>query len=200
MSNADTPAENVGGNAVTPTEHPAAAVPANPLGELPPRVRVHALAKLLGSSSRDVLAKLTELGESARSAQSSVPREVAVKVAEALAGPAQEPEAPAAQAPAARQPPAQPEPRPRPEPEPGSEPARPLAHVPVFAAQGNHDTGSNYTVYNVAPQSSSGSAMYSSTPSTARPTEPSRSSRPSSAMRRWSAGPRHVIGLPSVWP
>jgi ribonuclease E len=132
MSNADTPAENVGGNAVTPTEHPAAAVPANPLGELPPRVRVHALAKLLGSSSRDVLAKLTELGESARSAQSSVPREVAVKVAEALAGPAQEPEAPAAQAPAARQPPAQPAPRPRPEPE--SEPARPLAHVPVFAA------------------------------------------------------------------
>ncbi|MEV5299252.1 Rne/Rng family ribonuclease [Amycolatopsis methanolica] len=77
MSNADTPAENTGGNTALPAT--------GPLGELPPRVRVHALAKLLGSNSRVVLAKLTELGETARSAQSSVPREVAVKVAEALA-------------------------------------------------------------------------------------------------------------------
>src|SRR5205823_1019919 len=35
-----------------------------------------------------------------------------------------------------------------------------FANVPVFAAQGNHDTGSNYTVYNIAPQSSSGSDIY----------------------------------------
>ncbi|NIH81723.1 Rne/Rng family ribonuclease [Amycolatopsis viridis] len=77
MSNADTPAENTGGNTAVPAT--------GPLGELPPRVRVHALAKLLGSSSRVVLAKLSELGETARSAQSSVPREVAVRVAEALA-------------------------------------------------------------------------------------------------------------------
>ncbi|MEV0066552.1 translation initiation factor IF-2 N-terminal domain-containing protein [Amycolatopsis sp. NPDC050768] len=77
MSNADTPADQTGGNTAAPVT--------SQLGELPPRIRVHALAKLLGSSSRDLLAKLAELGESPRSAQSSVTREVAVKVAEALA-------------------------------------------------------------------------------------------------------------------
>ncbi len=35
-----------------------------------------------------------------------------------------------------------------------------FANVPVFAAQGNHDTGSNYSVYNLAPQSSSSSDLY----------------------------------------
>jgi hypothetical protein len=35
-----------------------------------------------------------------------------------------------------------------------------FANVPVYAAQGNHDVGSNYSVYNVAPQSSSGSDLY----------------------------------------
>ncbi|KAA9158577.1 Rne/Rng family ribonuclease [Amycolatopsis acidicola] len=145
MSNAETPAENTGGSTAAPA--------AGPLGELPARVRVHALAKLLGSNSRDVLAKLTELGETARSAQSSVPREVAVRVAEALAGPAEEaespaePESPAAEkapavekAPEAAAPtaaeaaPATPEPTPAPEPQPEPEPVRPMAHVPVFAA------------------------------------------------------------------
>ncbi|WP_326837705.1 translation initiation factor IF-2 N-terminal domain-containing protein [Amycolatopsis rhabdoformis] len=77
MSNAETPADHTGGN--------TAASVASQLGELPPRIRVHALAKLLGSSSRDLLAKLAELGESPRSAQSSVTREVAFRVAEALA-------------------------------------------------------------------------------------------------------------------
>ena len=76
MSNADTPAENPGGNTATSMT--------GQLAELPPRVRVHALAKLLGSNSREVLAKLTELGESTRSAQSSVTRDVALRVAEAL--------------------------------------------------------------------------------------------------------------------
>jgi ribonuclease E len=76
MSNADTPAENTGGNTATSM--------AGKLAELPPRVRVHALAKLFGSNSRDVLAKLAELGESTRSAQSSVTRDVALRVAEAL--------------------------------------------------------------------------------------------------------------------
>ncbi|QRP48325.1 translation initiation factor IF-2 N-terminal domain-containing protein [Amycolatopsis sp. FDAARGOS 1241] len=82
MSNADTPADQTGGN--------TAASVASQLGELPPRIRVHALAKLLGQSSRDLLAKLAELGESPRSAQSSVTREVAFRVAEALAEPADE--------------------------------------------------------------------------------------------------------------
>ncbi|WP_329064827.1 translation initiation factor IF-2 N-terminal domain-containing protein [Amycolatopsis sp. NBC_01480] len=76
MSNADTPADQAGGNTAAPTT--------SPLGELPPRIRVHALAKLLGSNSREILAKLTELGESPRSAQSSVTREVAIRLAEAL--------------------------------------------------------------------------------------------------------------------
>ncbi|GHE94193.1 ribonuclease E [Amycolatopsis deserti] len=159
MSNADTPAENTGGNTALPAT--------GPLGELPPRVRVHALAKLLGSNSRAVLAKLTELGETARSAQSSVPREVAVKVAEALA-PAEEqaaeqaaaPEAvapaedavpestpePVVETPATPEPATQATPEPEPEttpaaaapepvaePEPARQPKRP-PHMPVFAA------------------------------------------------------------------
>ncbi|GAA1950188.1 Rne/Rng family ribonuclease [Amycolatopsis minnesotensis] len=126
MSNADTPAENTGGNTATPLSPGAAA-----LGELPARIRVHALAKLLGSHSRDVLAKLTELGETARSAQSSVPKEVALRVADALVGPAETTEAPKsaeAAAPVAEQ---VPEEKPAPEPEPAK---RPAAHVPVFAA------------------------------------------------------------------
>ncbi|QKV74941.1 translation initiation factor IF-2 N-terminal domain-containing protein [Amycolatopsis sp. Hca4] len=77
MSNAETPAEHTGGNPATPT--------GGPLADLPARIRVHALAKLLESHSRDVLAKLAELGESVRSAQSSVTRDVALKVAEAFA-------------------------------------------------------------------------------------------------------------------
>ncbi|MEC3981262.1 translation initiation factor IF-2 N-terminal domain-containing protein [Amycolatopsis sp. H20-H5] len=76
MSNADTPAENPGGNTVAPAT--------GPLAELPARIRVHALAKLIGSNSRELLAKLAELGETTRSAQSSVTREVAVRVAGAL--------------------------------------------------------------------------------------------------------------------
>ncbi|WP_239071400.1 translation initiation factor IF-2 N-terminal domain-containing protein, partial [Amycolatopsis sp. SID8362] len=76
MSNAETPAEHTGGNPATPTS--------GPLADLPARIRVHALAKLLESHSRDILAKLAELGESVRSAQSSVTREVALKVAEAF--------------------------------------------------------------------------------------------------------------------
>ncbi|MGW5717454.1 translation initiation factor IF-2 N-terminal domain-containing protein [Amycolatopsis sp. NPDC003865] len=77
MSNAETPAEHTGGNPATPTS--------GPLADLPARIRVHALAKLLEKHSRDVLAQLAELGESVRSAQSSVTRDVALKVAEAFA-------------------------------------------------------------------------------------------------------------------
>lgn len=137
MSNAETPAEQTGGN-------PAA--PANgPLADLPARIRVHALAKLLEKNSRDVLAKLSELGESVRSAQSSVTREVAHKVADAFSGgdvetapatentpvaPPQEEAAPApaqpVAAPVAEVPAAEAEkPRPR---------QKTRAHLPVFAA------------------------------------------------------------------
>ncbi|SDY14984.1 ribonuclease E [Amycolatopsis xylanica] len=119
MSNADTPAENTGGNTATSTT--------GPLDGLPARIRVHALAKLLDSNSRELLTKLAELGESVRSAQSSVSRDVAIKLAESL-GLAGEPEAEVT-------PVAEPEPVVEPEPEPEPAPKRRVAaHVPVFAA------------------------------------------------------------------
>ncbi|GAA4551218.1 Rne/Rng family ribonuclease [Amycolatopsis samaneae] len=140
MSNADTPAENSGGNPATPTT--------GPLADLPARIRVHALAKLLGSNSRELLVQLTELGETARSAQSSVTREVALRVASALGvgeDPAEEapapveavaekpekPEKPEAVAPVTPEPVAAPAAEAEPE-----APARraPAAHLPVFAA------------------------------------------------------------------
>ncbi|MFL6125622.1 Rne/Rng family ribonuclease [Actinophytocola sp.] len=76
MSDMSTPAGNAGGDPTTPI---AAA-----LSELPPRIRVHALAKLLNRSSREVLAAITELGADGRSVQSSIDRELALRVAETL--------------------------------------------------------------------------------------------------------------------
>lgn len=70
MSNAETPAGANGGDAATP----------GTLQSIPPRIRVHALAKLLGTNSKELLEKLAELGESTRSAQSSVSRDVALKL------------------------------------------------------------------------------------------------------------------------
>ncbi|MFI5588248.1 translation initiation factor IF-2 N-terminal domain-containing protein [Amycolatopsis sp. NPDC051758] len=126
MSNAETPAEHTGGNPATP--------PTGPLADLPARIRVHALAKLLESHSRDVLAKLAELGESVRSAQSSVTRDVALKVAEAFSGgdveaaPAKtEPEPQRSAAPAVPEVPAAEAEKPRPR-------QKTRAHLPVFAA------------------------------------------------------------------
>nr|WP_272945194.1 translation initiation factor IF-2 N-terminal domain-containing protein [Nocardia nova] len=68
--------------------------------QLPERIRVHALAKLLGTTSKRILAHLTELGAEARSAQSSLDRTVAESVRDALvpqqpADTAQPPAAPA---------------------------------------------------------------------------------------------------------
>uniref|UniRef100_UPI002456481F translation initiation factor IF-2 N-terminal domain-containing protein n=1 Tax=Nocardia abscessus TaxID=120957 RepID=UPI002456481F len=76
--------------------------------QLPERIRVHALAKLLGVTSKRVLAKLTELGADARSAQSNVDRAVAESVRDALVTVEADAEQPAAQAeaPASAQPPA----------------------------------------------------------------------------------------------
>ncbi|MFJ4103590.1 translation initiation factor IF-2 N-terminal domain-containing protein [Amycolatopsis japonica] len=154
MSNADTPAVT-GGNTATPI--------AGQLAELPPRIRVHALAKLLGSNSRELMAKLGELGETVRSAQSSVTREVALKLAEALTGgdepetaeepvaetPAApepeaeakpeikaqpEPVAPQVEAPSRRVPPALAAPVTPEPPQPTTRPAKAAVHVPVFAA------------------------------------------------------------------
>ncbi|SDG17733.1 ribonuclease E [Lentzea fradiae] len=76
MSNTEQPAGGTGGQGV---------VSARPeLADLPEKLRVHALAKLLDVSSKDVMTALADLGEVARSAQSSVSRDVALKVAETL--------------------------------------------------------------------------------------------------------------------
>jgi ribonuclease E len=83
MSNMETPAGGAGGDATTPTQVE--------LAELPAKVRVHALARLLGASSREVLTALDEIGESVRSPQSTVSRAVALRVAEALLPDPQEP-------------------------------------------------------------------------------------------------------------
>ncbi len=64
----------------------------------PLRLRVHALARMLGSTSREVLAHLGELGVTARTAQSSISRDDALVVAQRLGASA--PEAAAAEAPA----------------------------------------------------------------------------------------------------
>ncbi|WP_026455328.1 translation initiation factor IF-2 N-terminal domain-containing protein, partial [Saccharomonospora iraqiensis] len=76
MSNAETPAENVGGTAATSA--------AQTLADLPEKTRVHVVAKRLGTTSREVLTALADLGETARSPQSGVSRDVAFRVAEAL--------------------------------------------------------------------------------------------------------------------
>uniref|UniRef100_UPI002457F8EB translation initiation factor IF-2 N-terminal domain-containing protein n=1 Tax=Nocardia cyriacigeorgica TaxID=135487 RepID=UPI002457F8EB len=63
--------------------------------QLPERIRVHALAKRLGVTSKRILAKLGELGSDARSPQSNVERAVAESVRDALATPEAEPGGPA---------------------------------------------------------------------------------------------------------
>ncbi|MFI6998954.1 translation initiation factor IF-2 N-terminal domain-containing protein [Nocardia sp. NPDC050175] len=64
--------------------------------QLPERIRVHALAKLLGVTSKRILAKLTELGSDARSAQSNVDRAIAESVRDALGPPEGDAPAPVA--------------------------------------------------------------------------------------------------------
>ncbi|MFJ2667191.1 translation initiation factor IF-2 N-terminal domain-containing protein [Nocardia fluminea] len=70
--------------------------------QLPERIRVHALAKRLGVTSKRILAKLAELGAEARSVQSNVDRSVAETVRDAIAAADAEPGEPAAPAPATR--------------------------------------------------------------------------------------------------
>jgi ribonuclease E len=74
MSNNDSPAGTTGGPVTVPV-----------LDDLPAKMRVHALAKVLGRTSREVLAVLADLGEAGRSAQSSIDRKVAEQVVTALA-------------------------------------------------------------------------------------------------------------------
>ncbi|UZJ23806.1 translation initiation factor IF-2 N-terminal domain-containing protein [Rhodococcus antarcticus] len=87
--------------------------------DLPTRLRVHALAKLLGVTSKAVLVELERLGSAVGSAQSSIDRAVAEQVRAALA--------PAAASPA---------PEPAAEPEPTAPPtaAAPAVQAPLFMA------------------------------------------------------------------
>ncbi|MEB3367969.1 translation initiation factor IF-2 N-terminal domain-containing protein [Saccharopolyspora mangrovi] len=79
MLNMDTPAgNNASGQSPTPTQEEQGTI------ELPAKLRVHALAKLLGASSREVIKALDEIGEPVRSAQSNINRDVALRVVQAL--------------------------------------------------------------------------------------------------------------------
>ncbi len=73
MSKNDSPAGSTGGSVVLPN-----------LDALPEKMRVHALAKLIGVTSREVLAALSGLGHEARSAQSSIERKVVEQIIGAL--------------------------------------------------------------------------------------------------------------------
>ena len=87
MSKNDSPAGSTGGPVTVPA-----------LDDLPEKMRVHALAKLIGHTSREVLAALTGLGHEARSVQSSIDRKVVEQVITALVpGAAQTPAAPEAE-------------------------------------------------------------------------------------------------------
>ncbi|MFE3291048.1 translation initiation factor IF-2 N-terminal domain-containing protein, partial [Rhodococcus sp. NPDC059234] len=94
----------------------------------PEKIRVHALAKMLGLTSKQVLAQVAEFGAELRSAQSSVDRALAERVHAALAGPTAE--TPAVETPAVETPAVE---------APAVEPAKtlftsadePQAHVPV---------------------------------------------------------------------
>jgi len=76
MSDKTTPAGKTGGDTT-------AAISAA-LADLPARIRIHALAKLLGRNSREVLQAVTEAGVTGRSVQSNIDKDVALKVAEAF--------------------------------------------------------------------------------------------------------------------
>jgi len=92
-------------NAPPRTAIPDTAIPHTTV-ELPARMRVHALAKLLGVPSKAVVAELERLGAEVRSVQSSIDKDVAEQVRTALAQPGQvapsEPEAAVQAAPTAK--------------------------------------------------------------------------------------------------
>nr|WP_223208164.1 translation initiation factor IF-2 N-terminal domain-containing protein [Actinopolyspora erythraea] len=83
--NRETSAGEAGGSSATSgQDERAQAESAQRTFEMPAKLRVHALAKMLGVTSREVIATLGELGESVRSAQSNITREVALDVVRSL--------------------------------------------------------------------------------------------------------------------
>ncbi|SER65799.1 translation initiation factor IF-2 N-terminal domain-containing protein [Actinokineospora terrae] len=121
MSDMSTPAGSAGGATTTPSDQALAEL----LAQVPAKVRVHALAKLLEVSSKDVIAALEGLGEAVRGAQSSVSKDTAARVARALLAPEQAADEPR-------------EPEPEPEPVVADEPVEPkrrrIPPTPVFAS------------------------------------------------------------------
>ena len=83
---------------MTENGSPADAHASTPATELPDKMRVHALARLLGSTSREVLNHLEALGSAVRSASSTINREVAEQVVARVGGPAVDAVAPAVDA------------------------------------------------------------------------------------------------------
>ncbi|HKR48585.1 MAG TPA: translation initiation factor IF-2 N-terminal domain-containing protein [Pseudonocardiaceae bacterium] len=79
MANMTTPAGSIGGRTGTSTTAGVELA-----ASLPDRLRVHALAKLLAVSSKEVMAVLTDLGIAIRSAQSSIDREIALRAMQVL--------------------------------------------------------------------------------------------------------------------
>src|SRR3954466_14334150 len=82
MAKTKAPAGGIGGQTAAPAT-------TSPIGgdlaaTLPDRLRVHALAKLLAVSSKDVMAALGELGVAVRSAQSSIDRDTAMRAMQML--------------------------------------------------------------------------------------------------------------------
>ncbi len=73
MSKNESPAGSAGGPVALPE-----------LSNLPEKLRVHALAKLIGVTSREVLAALSGLGHEARSVQSNIERKIVEQVIGAL--------------------------------------------------------------------------------------------------------------------
>ncbi|HET9117239.1 MAG TPA: translation initiation factor IF-2 N-terminal domain-containing protein, partial [Pseudonocardiaceae bacterium] len=82
MANKTTPAESNGGRTAAPatTSSDGRDIEAS----LPERLRVHALAKLLSVSSKEVMAALSEVGTAVRSAQSSIDRATALRALQVL--------------------------------------------------------------------------------------------------------------------
>ena len=63
-----------------------ASVQASATPALPEKIRAHALAKLLGVTSKQVLAEAAALGTELRSAQSSLTREIAERIHATVTG------------------------------------------------------------------------------------------------------------------
>jgi ribonuclease E len=82
MANTTAPAGDIGGRTGAPATTMSDG--ADLATTLPEKLRVHALAKLLAVSSKDVMAALGELGVAVRSAQSSIDRETAVRAMQML--------------------------------------------------------------------------------------------------------------------